>query len=418
MITYKPIIIQGGRRKDGTYPVKIRVTFKGAVRRLPTTLACTDADLTRSGRIKNATILQRAGELIAQMRAACDGLSPYTLDAWTVDDVVRHIRDRMTAATFALDFFTFADDCIRDKAPSTRSGYVSALRALERYLGRRELDVNDITRRMVLDFQAYVDAEPKVCHGTVTAVPKAKGGASALYALLLAHIYALARQRYNDEDTGLILIPRTPFDGVNKTRAQGKGQRNLGAATVQRLIDAAPDDPLEALAIHAFLLSFATMGANLADLYAARPSDVAGGVWRYFRRKTTDRRHDHAEVRVLLSEAANALKSKINGLSAGLWWLEGLHRWSDCNSATHGLNLRLASWAQREGVEAFTFNAARHTWASLARAQGVELATVDEALGHIGQYKVADIYAERNWQLAWDADAKVQALLDWSNVTQ
>lgn len=59
MITYKPIIIQGGRRRDGTYPVKIRVTFKGVVRRLPTTLVCTDSDITRSGRIKSAAVLER-----------------------------------------------------------------------------------------------------------------------------------------------------------------------------------------------------------------------------------------------------------------------------------------------------------------------------------------------------------------------
>lgn len=33
MITFKPIVIPGNRRKDGTYPVKIRVTFKGKTRR-------------------------------------------------------------------------------------------------------------------------------------------------------------------------------------------------------------------------------------------------------------------------------------------------------------------------------------------------------------------------------------------------
>lgn len=416
MITYKPIIIQGGRRKDGTYPVKIRVTFKGTARRLPTTLTCTDNDLTRSGRIKNATVLQRANELIAKMRDACAGLSPFTLEGWTVDDVVAHIRSRMTADSFRLDFFEFAYGYIKDKAPSTRGGYESALHALERYLGTRELDINSITRRMVLDFQQYVEDEPKVTRGKAGSKAKMKGGASALYALNLAHIFAQARQRYNDEDTGLILIPRTPFEGVNKTRRPGKGQRNLGVELVQRIIEAQPQDDVERVAFAAFLLSFVTMGVNLADLYDARAVDIHGDVWRFMRKKTTDRRHDHAEVRVLLSAQANALKSKINGLSGGVFWLEGLHRWKDCNTATHGINKQLRRWAESEGVEPFTFNAARHTWASLARGLGIELATVDEALGHIGQFKVADIYAERNWALAWEANAKVLALFDWAAI--
>ena len=107
MITYKPIIIQGGRRKDGTWPVKIRVTFKGVSRRLPTTLVCTDADLTRGGKIKNATVLEKAGELIARMRATTADLSPFTLEAWTVDRVVEHIRTRLDAQDFRLDFIAF-----------------------------------------------------------------------------------------------------------------------------------------------------------------------------------------------------------------------------------------------------------------------------------------------------------------------
>ena len=33
IVTFKPIVIN--KRKDGTWPVKIRVTFKGVSRRLP-----------------------------------------------------------------------------------------------------------------------------------------------------------------------------------------------------------------------------------------------------------------------------------------------------------------------------------------------------------------------------------------------
>ena len=38
---------------------------------------------------------------------------------------------------------------------------------------------------------------------------------------------------------------------------------------------------------------------------------------------------------------------------------------------------------------------------------------MDEALGHIGDYQVADIYAERNWALAWEANRKVLELFHW-----
>ena len=47
MITLKAIVIPNNRRKDGTYPVKIRVTYKGVSRRLATAMVCKPTDLTR-----------------------------------------------------------------------------------------------------------------------------------------------------------------------------------------------------------------------------------------------------------------------------------------------------------------------------------------------------------------------------------
>ena len=79
MITFKAIVISNNRRKDGTYPVKIRVTFKGVSRRLPTTLVCTTNDLTRSLKIKSATILNKSDELINRMRTAVKDISPFDL---------------------------------------------------------------------------------------------------------------------------------------------------------------------------------------------------------------------------------------------------------------------------------------------------------------------------------------------------
>lgn len=66
MITFKAIIIPNNRRADGTYPVKIRVTFKGVSRRLPTTMVCKSTDITRGNRIKNADILSKSDELIGE----------------------------------------------------------------------------------------------------------------------------------------------------------------------------------------------------------------------------------------------------------------------------------------------------------------------------------------------------------------
>ena len=77
------------------------------------------------------------------------------------------------------------------------------------------------------------------------------------------------------------------------------------------------------------------------------------------------------------------------------------------------MNRCLRKWCEDNDVEVFTFYAARHTWASLARKEGVDKATIDDALGHKGSFQIADIYAEKAWGLIQEANEKVLALFEW-----
>lgn len=388
MITYKPIIIPGGRRRDGTWPVKIRITFKGVSRRLPTTLVCTDADITRGGKIKNATVLEKANELITRMRATTTDLSPFTLDVWDVDQVVEHIRGRLSAQDFRLDFFSYADEVISGKIQHTKAYYQTALNALEKYIGRRTLDVNAITRKMLLGFAEEI--------GEVRA---------ARHLAKLAYIHRCAREQYNDEDAGVIRIPRQPFQNLPKIKPQGKGQKALTAEVFQQIIDTEPANEWERIALAAFFLSFCTAGANMADLYAQKKP--VGEVWCYRRAKTG------VYVETALHPVIDTFLNCLQDVRTSPWWLPALHRYGSADTATHNVNKWLKEIADRLGLEKFTFYAARKTWATQARRLGIEKATIDDALAHIGSFKMADIYAEKNWDLTQDANEKVIALFMW-----
>ena len=407
MITFKPIIIQGGKRKDGTWPVKIRVTFKGKSRRLPTTLSCREADVTRSGRIKSATVLERADELIRKMREPLADLSFFTLESWDIDDVVRHIRRSLTGEKFALDFFEYADGFIEGKKPSTKHTYVTALNAFARFLGSRSIDINAITRQMLLNFMDWC--------GRDKASPKKKtveGLAPSIYVRKLGTIYNAAKFRYNDEDAGIIVIPRSPFAKLGATVPRSRGQKPLSVEVIQRLIDTVPDSREGVVARATFLLSFGTMGANMADLY--KETKAPGEVWTYNRKKTADTRPDGAEVRVRMEKETSPLVGQLcDEQGHPGWWLGRLHEHITTDRCTLSVNRWLHKWATREGIEPFTFYAARHSWATLARRCGAEKATVDEALAHVGDYRMADVYAERNWSLAWEANRKVLDLFRW-----
>lgn len=415
MITFKAIIIPGNKRKDGTYPVNIRVTFKGKVRRLATTLVCTPGDLTRTLKIKNATILNKSDALIARMRDAVKDISPFDLETQDVDWVVRHIKDSLSQEDFHLDFFEWADKFVLTKAETTRRAYTCALNTFERFLGKRSIDINDISRSLLLDFMDRVDNEKKMHYNCKTGqmeetkVDKIPKGASTRHLSKLEHIFDAAKEKYNDEDAGRILIPRSPFSKITKVFPVSNGQSNLGQELMQRIISTQVDNEVMRTALDLFIVSFGLMGANMADLYFAKPVQEE---WIYNRQKTRTRRADHAEMRVAIPGQLQPYLERLKG--KGGWWLNRLHEFASSKDfATARVNRCLRKWCEQNGVEVFTFYAARHTWASLARKEGVDKATVDDALGHRGTFQVADIYAEKAWNLIRDANQKVLELFTW-----
>ena len=178
---------------------------------------------------------------------------------------------------------------------------------------------------------------------------------------------------------------------------------------MQRIILTSEDDP-ERTALDIFVLSFALMGANLADLYEAPP--LRRGAWTYERKKTRSRRADGAEMVVDVPLCAMPFVSRLD--TGGQWWLGKLHKLSRLpENITACVNRSLHRWQQREGVPPFTFYAARKTWATLARKAGVEKATIDECLCHVGDLRMADIYIEKDYTLLNEANAKVLALFEW-----
>lgn len=419
MITYKAIVIPNNRRGDGTYPVKIRVTYKRVSRRLPTTLVCSPKDLTRSLKIKNEDIISKANELILKMRNALKDVSPFDLEDKDVDWVVRKIKDSLSGDNFKLDFFEWGQKYIKQtKSLSTQKAYERALNALERFLKKRELDINDISKMMLLDFMEFVDAEPKMHFNRKTKEwekterEKVAKASSSIHIMKLQHIFNAAKYRYNDEDADNIRIPKSPFDNIKKVFPSGEqGQDPLDRSIIQKIILAKTDDPSVRIALDAFVVSYGLMGVNLADMYAARP--FQGDKWVYNRAKITSRK---AEMRVVIPAQIKPYLQRLQLVESSEWWLPELHRiGAKKHTCNEKLNDYLRRWQKSEGLEEldFTFYAARHSWGQHARDLGNDLASVNECLCHKDSLEMGRIYASLSWEQKNDINKAVIESFVW-----
>lgn len=415
---FRPAVYAHHRRKDGSYNVKICVFFNGKERRIPTTIYCTKEHLTRTYHIKSQDIINKANALIERMHSAISDISLYDLEDKDVDWLVARIKSKLTAQTFRLNFFEFADEYTADMNDGTRRTYASAVNAFERYLKKREIDINDITKKVLLGFIEYCEKEPKMSINRHlgqckrTKVQKKKGLASTIYIYKLSTIFKAAKKKYNDADEDMILIPRSPFDSLDLTIPDSNGEKPLPMEVVQKMIrEAGEQEGGRRYALDCLVVSFALMGMNLVDMYEARPPK--DGILTYNRRKTRGRRADGAEMRVLVPAQITPFLERLGAGTDAELWLPAMRATSqDHKIATSRVNRNIRRWCEGHEIEPFTTYALRKTWATLAR-RFEDKAIVDEAISHTGGSRLLDIYAEKPWERYHELNKKVLALFDW-----
>lgn len=400
-ISFKPVV-SDHKKADGTYTIRIRVTANRKSKYISTNISVSDSQLTRTGNIKDRAVLDNLDALVARMRAASADIDPFVVSMMTVDEIARYIENNQEG-TFRLEFFGFAQKVIESKATkNTRNYYRNAVVAFAEFTGRKSMDISEITSSLMRNFEAWLVAK----YG--------KGArATGAYPESIGHIHGQARLMYNNEETGEIKI-RNPFAYFHATRTRQPAHRNVSRETIQAFIDRRDKLTLKTdiMSADLFLLSFALMGMNAADLYACpAPQD---GILIYNRAKTASRRDDNAEMHVMIDPRIQKLFEK---------WADPEKRHAlrlYKKIRPNVLNLELSIGLRRACKlmcieERLTFYSARHTWATLAYSAGVDKSIINDCLCHVDEaMKVTDIYISKDWERLWKANEAVLDLFDWT----
>ena len=400
MITIKPVVIPTQRRRDGTYNIKIRITYKRRYRILSTHLNAAPNEVSRTGQLRSSMNYLKANAIVMEMYKLISDLDYFTLTAMDVDDIVSLIGTKLFVHKdrFELDFFDFADRFIRRKCPGTAAAYRTAVNAFRRFTGRDSLDINSINVLMLRQFMRSLDDGTR----------KVPGAAAYSYITRIKTIFAAAQDEYNDEDNGHFNIPKNPFAKLRIRQVPMVARISKSPDFIRKIIGYdGPCTKTERLALDVFLLSFGLMGMNAADMMEAPP--LRGNVLVYNRKKTRSRRADNAEMRVRIEPCLEALVARYAD-PEGEYAFCFCRRFSNALYFSQTVRRGLISWAKKNGEEPFTLYSARHSWATIARSSlcNIDKATIDECLCHVNQgMKMADIYIEKDWSVLWDANQKV-----------
>ena len=406
-------------RADGTRNVRIRVTHQRVAKYLSTAHYVESANITKSGKIKDQSVVDAIDETIKEMRRAVNRLG-FAANGLTCDELCRYIKKEINQKEFRLPFCEYGEKKIAGKKPSTAGTYRCTFAAIKRYTDGVDPDISEITVSWLRGFVDFLNKEAKA------AGRPQNGRATTHYPADIRHIFNLAREEFNDEDIGHVQIRHNPFARFKVGKPKQAAHRNIPREMIQALIDmpryvnpiseGRGEFDTRNLARDFFLISFCLMGMNGADIYEAKKPKA--GVLEYERKKTRDRRQDRAFMKVRIPEQIKPLLKRYkSGPKAPELFRISSH-YTSPETFGAALTTGLRRIQKEKGWPRFDFYGARHSWATLAVNEcGVDKYTVHAALDHVDKATaVTDIYIARDFKPLWAANEKVLGLFDWSHL--
>ncbi|MFA5814258.1 MAG: site-specific integrase [Bacteroidales bacterium] len=239
--------------------------------------------------------------------------------------------------------------------------YLSTISMLKKFAGDKEINFSEFNYKKLLEFEQFM-ASKKLQTNTIAFYMR------TLRAILNRAVkegvckdtnYVFRDYRIRHEETRKRAITKTEIDAI----------RNLNLET---------STPME-FARDMFMFSFYTRGMNLIDIAYLKKADIRNGRIEYSRRKTSQ------QFSIKLTEAATVILERYHNDSPFAFPVikrKG-NEYLDYVSFKRLVNKKLKDIAELAEISTpLTTYVARHSWATIAKRQGISTAIISEGLGH------------------------------------
>lgn len=375
-------------KKDGTWNVNLRISFNRNTAYMATPYYIVKQQMNKKFEITDKFLqLQIDDDLIKSRKeiiASYDKLSKLT-----VKGIADHLQNFLyTKREEYINFFDFANDHVEEmiqNAQSSAGNYGISIRKIQKFVGHSRLNINDITVNFITDFDNWLKNTGVGIRGR------------GLYLSNLRAIHNAAKKKYNDEDSGIIRIPRNPFKFFSLPLEPATEKRALTLEQLKAFIAYEPKKELVLMAKVAYLLSFYFVGMNSIDIYYL-PA-VTGERISYQRAKTKKQRAhiDGAFISIKIEPEAKILM-KLYDDPTGKMAFNFIYRYSTPSGFNSAVNENLKEIGRAIGVTDLEFYSARHTWATLfVNKCGGSESEAAFCLNHVSPFKVTTTYIEKDF---------------------
>lgn len=373
--TFKIILDKRRSKKDGLYPVKIRVTLNRIQKYYPMGIDLVESDFERiqnsSVRKELRVIKNKIIKWESKANTTLESLSPFSFEEF-------RLNLYENSSTAIPDLFTLFDRKIKllhDKGKiSTRNIYHEAKNSFKNF--KSKVSLVDIRSDFLEKYESSMLGNGK----SITTI--------SMYIRCLRSIYNEAI------DEGLIDRKYYPF---GRKKFQPKAPKNIKKALtimqIKRIIDFEVEEGSnQHMAKYMWLLSYYCNGMNMKDILNLRFKNLEGNSIHYQRQKTASTNHSSKPIIVsLIPEASDIINRWKNKYSQPESYVFDIYK--DYMSAEKKQKIKqqfiktVNKYMKRIGEEIgydkpLTTYAARHSYATILKRSGAPLGFISEALGH------------------------------------
>ena len=396
------------KRKDGFYPVYIRVTHRRETAYIKTDKMLTRRELSVTNEIKDPLVLQFCTKIILDYQ---NRLNRYDIREWMVKQIVEYLTTPEEVMPFSDYARKHIDRLIDNGQKRTARNYQLALQHMERFFGTTKVKFAQLTSVNVNKWIA-----------TLSGTARAK----EMYPVCIRQNFRVAIDELNDYDNGVIRVKTNPWCKVKIPASDRPNKKAITAEACREFFSAPlPEtrmiDPLPELGRDVAMMSLCLAGMNTIDIYNLRKQDYHGGIIHYKRAKTTKSRTDDAYIEMRVPEVIKPLFEKYRAGDHTDRLFRFCDRFSTSDSFCANANTGIKQICKAMGMSkeqwycVYTF---RHTWATTAQNDcGATLAEVGFAMNHSHRYTVTRGYVQLDFSPAWVLNEKVIDFIFFSDAT-
>lgn len=379
-------------KSDGKCPVKIRVTHRRTRWYYPTGKDLTPEEWSALSTTKARALVSIRKDIESSyqiVRSAVEELT--TAGAFTFDALNNRLKGA-TSDTVNTAFRAKISAFNQQGQVGTATVYDTILKGIERFAGAH-VPFDAVTVSWLVRYAAFLQSE---------------GKKQTTIAIHLRHLRAILNEARRQ---GIVKEAQYPFGRGRFEIQEGEGRKM--ALTLEQIGQIARyDDGSEATAKYRdyWMFLYLCNGINVADFVRLRYRDIVNGEICFVRQKTARTTRTRKEIRVIVTDRMLAIIDRWGNPPAPDRFIfpvldgseDAMRQKLKTQYFTRAVNKRMATIGEALGIGNISTYTARHSFATVLKRAGANIAYISESLGH------NDLKTTENYLASFEREERVK----------